>query len=340
VSTEFPDLDALLDRASDSASFERWLELARSTGWCERPVRLAGATHQIDPATGEVYSSYSTDAEPNGHLLKACGTRRATVCEPCSARYRADAWHLIVAGLRGGKGVPEDASTHPILFVTLTAPSFGPVHSRREGSGSARRCHPNRSEKCDHGHPILCHEAHEPDDARLGEPLCVDCFDFERAILWNAHATELWRRTTIGIQRELAKAMGCSRFADDARLSYAKVVEYQDRGSFTSTSSSASTGQPDRQSPHQPNSPPTISRRQSSVRAGGSMSSIPQHWGLPAKFDGASRSTSGESPSNPRPRAQWRLTSPSTPPSRPMPSVVSTIASTSRTWRRSIFDHT
>jgi hypothetical protein len=232
VSIGLPSLDSLLERASDSASFERWLELARSTGWCERPVRLAGATHQIDPATGEVYSSYSTDTEPDGHLLKACGTRRATVCEPCSARYRADAWHLIVAGLRGGKGVPQDASMHPILFVTLTAPSFGPVHSRRVGDGSARRCHPNRSERCGHGHPSRCREIHEPVDARLGEPLCVDCFDYERAILWNAHATELWRRTTIGIQRELAKVMGISgsRFADHALLSYAKVVEYQDRG--------------------------------------------------------------------------------------------------------------
>jgi excisionase family DNA binding protein len=193
---------------------------------------LAGATHEIDLATGEVYSSYSTDTEPDGHLLKACGTRRATVCEPCSARYRADAWHLIVAGLRGGKGVPEDASTHPILFVTLTAPSFGPVHSRRVGDGSARRCHPHRNERCDHGDLIRCHEVHEPEDARLGEPLCGDCFDYERAILWNAHATELWRRTTIGIQRELPKAidMGSSRFAGHARLSYVKVVEYQDRG--------------------------------------------------------------------------------------------------------------
>lgn len=225
-------LDLLLERASDSESFERWLDLARSTGWCEHPVRLAGATHQIDPTTGEIYSSYATDAEPDGHLLKACGTRRATMCEPCSARYRADAWHLIVAGLRGGKGVPEDTSTHPILFVTLTAPSFGPVHSRRVGDGSARRCHPSRGERCHHGHPIRCHEIHEPDDARLGEPLCVDFFDYEGAILWNAHATELWRRTSIGIQRELAKdvGIGSSQFPRHARLSYTKVVEYQDRG--------------------------------------------------------------------------------------------------------------
>ena len=232
MSFETSGLDSLLKRASDSESFERWLDMARSTGWCENPVRLTGTTHKIDPTTGETHSSYSADSEPDGHLLKACGTRRATVCEPCSARYRADAWHLIVAGLQGGKGVPEDASAHPILFVTLTAPSFGPVHSRRIAGGSARRCHPNRRERCHHGNPIRCPEIHEPDDARLGEPLCVDCFDYERAILWNAHATELWRRTTIGIQRDLAKAMGIvsSQFADHARVSYAKVVEYQERG--------------------------------------------------------------------------------------------------------------
>lgn len=206
--------------------------MARSTGWCENPVRLSGTTHEIDPATGEIYSTYSTDSEPDGHLLKACGTRRATVCEPCSARYRADAWHLIVAGLKGGKGVPEAASTHPILFVTLTAPSFGLVHSRRLTNESARRCRPGYRWECSHGRSIRCHEIHKRDDIRLGEPLCAACFDYERAILWNAHATELWRRTTIGVQRELAKAVGIasSRFADHARLSYAKVVEYQARG--------------------------------------------------------------------------------------------------------------
>jgi len=132
------DLDLLLNRASDPTEFERWLDLARSTGWCERPVRLAGTTHQIDPGTGEILYSYTTAAEPDGHLLKACGTRRATVCEPCSATYRADAWHLIAAGLRGGKGVPEDTATHPTLFVTLTAPSFGPVHRSRSGLRAGR----------------------------------------------------------------------------------------------------------------------------------------------------------------------------------------------------------
>lgn len=232
MSALITDVGFLLARAADPERFERWLEVARSAGWCEHPVRLSGTTRQIDPRTGEILSSYTTADEPDGKLLTACGTRRATSCEPCSAVYRADAWHLIAAGLRGGKGVPEEASTHPILFLTLTAPSFGRVHSRRDANGSARMCHPYGSSRCRHGRRIRCQLIHEPADEDLGEPLCPDCFDYTRAVLWNAHATELWRRTTIGIQRHLARliGVGSSRFTDHARLSYAKVVEYQDRG--------------------------------------------------------------------------------------------------------------
>ena len=39
------------------------------------------------------------------------------------------------SGLTGGKGVPATVAAHPCLFVTLTAPSFGPVHARREKNG-------------------------------------------------------------------------------------------------------------------------------------------------------------------------------------------------------------
>jgi replication initiator protein RepSA len=33
--------------------------------------------------------------------------RREAACGPCAERYRGDAYHLIVAGLRGGKGIPN-----------------------------------------------------------------------------------------------------------------------------------------------------------------------------------------------------------------------------------------
>ena len=44
---------------------------------------------------------------------------------------RQDAYHLIAAGLRGGKGVPDTVAVHPAVFATLIAPGFGVVHIRR-----------------------------------------------------------------------------------------------------------------------------------------------------------------------------------------------------------------
>ena len=64
-------------------------------------------------------------------LHVACGNRRETVCPACSQVYKRDARQLVRAGLAGGKGIPETITTHPCVFATLTAPSFGPVHARR-----------------------------------------------------------------------------------------------------------------------------------------------------------------------------------------------------------------
>jgi hypothetical protein len=52
------------------------------------------------------------------------------VCPACSDRYAADAFHLIRAGTSGGHGHETVADT-PRLFITLTAPGFGAVQSRR-----------------------------------------------------------------------------------------------------------------------------------------------------------------------------------------------------------------
>jgi hypothetical protein len=202
-------------------------------GHCARPVRLVGQVDEVDHQTGEVRESFSTDDEPDGILLKACGNRRASRCPSCSEVYRADAWQLIAAGLRGGKGLPETVANHPRLFVTFTAPSFGPVHARREHSGRALPCRPRDPRaRCPHGEPVGCWRRHEPDDDTLGTPLCRQCFDYEAAVLWNALAPELWRRTTIYLRRALARRAGISAadFRRSVRLSYAKVAEYQQRG--------------------------------------------------------------------------------------------------------------
>ncbi len=120
--------------------------------------------------------------------------------------YRADTYQLIRAGLTGGKGVPATVADHPCVFVTLTAPSFGPVHSRREKDGRLLRCRPRRSSRtCPHGIRMSCAEKHAPDDSRLGEPLCPECYDYTGSVLFNACAPELWRRFTITLRRTLAR---------------------------------------------------------------------------------------------------------------------------------------
>ncbi len=51
-------------------------------------------------------------------------------------------------------------------------------------------------------------------------------------MLWNAHAGALWRRFSIHLRREVAKRSGLTQraFRDHARISFAKVAEYQKRG--------------------------------------------------------------------------------------------------------------
>jgi hypothetical protein len=73
---------------------------------------------------------------------------------------------------------------------------------------------------------------HTTDDPALGQPLCPDCYDYTGAVLWQAHAGQLWHRFTLELRRQLARRAGMSRRRFDAqtRVSFAKVAEYQRRG--------------------------------------------------------------------------------------------------------------
>src|SRR5262245_47675401 len=187
-----------------------WRDAARRVGNCAHPVRLRGQVHQVDRATGELREVYATDREPDGLLRKPCGNRRASVCPACAEVYRQDAYQLLRAGLAGGKGVPESVAEHPALFVTFTAPSFGPVHTYRTNrAGRLLPCHPRRRpEVCPHGVRLDCRRVHPAGDPRVGEPLCARCYQYAAHVLFNAIAPELWRRTTIYLPRALAHAAG------------------------------------------------------------------------------------------------------------------------------------
>ncbi|GAB2674715.1 replication initiator [Thalassiella azotivora] len=219
-----------------AGSLERWGEQASSCGFCARPVRLRGSATTVDRATGEVLSAYDSAAEPDGVLYVRCGNRRAAVCRSCSHEYKGDMWHLLAAGAAGGmKGVPTSVAAHPLVFATVTAPGFGPVHTtRRDRAGKAGRCRPFRrgGRLCAHGRPTWCARVHGEDDPVLGQPICADCYDYDAHVVWQWWSPELWRRFTIALHRTLAGRLGVrqSDLMDLVRVSFAKVAEFQRRG--------------------------------------------------------------------------------------------------------------
>jgi hypothetical protein len=219
----------LLERAARD-DYDQWLSTALQAGGCVQPIRLRGTVTDLDAATGEVLRSLDTEDLPDKTIYMPCGDRRESVCPPCAETYRTDTYQLIRTGLAGGKGVPESVAGHPCVFATFTAPSFGPVHTRVvTAGGKVALCRPRRNANyCPHGRRISCGQRHKDGDACLGKPLCPDCYDYNSAVVWNAHAPELWRRTIIGIRRRLAKV--AREHGARVNLSYAKVAEFQRRG--------------------------------------------------------------------------------------------------------------
>jgi hypothetical protein len=215
-------------RHSRRGALDGFLAQGDGCGWCRQPVRLRGyAATAIDGERSHVFSSA---AQPDGVVLKACGSRSELRCPACAAVYRGDARHLVRAGLEGGKGVDEAVATHPAVFITLTAPSFGAVHGLRVGGPC--RPSPKAANRCRHGCLLGCPSRHHASDPVLGTPLCPDCFDYEGAVLHNASTPELWRRTTIYVQRHLAGVLGCTQsdVRRTVRLASCRVAEFQRRG--------------------------------------------------------------------------------------------------------------
>jgi hypothetical protein len=196
-------------------------------GWCRCPIRLRGFV--VSGRPGEQTVTFSSGSLPEGVVLMACGSRSEIRCPSCAAIYRGDSRHLVRAGLEGGKGVDEAIALHPAVFLTLTAPGFGAVHT---ASGTSP-CHAGGVPAlCVHRRPEACSAAHGRHGELVGTPLCTDCYDDVGAVLQTASTPELWRRTMIYARRQLAAVLGCTQ-ADTGRmagLSFCRVAEFQRRG--------------------------------------------------------------------------------------------------------------
>jgi hypothetical protein len=235
-----------LTALTDLGAWERQFSDADA---CSHPIRLTGKVTAIDRVTGETADLFKTwttievpAAEGDTETVKVddplyvdCGNRREEICPHCSRVYKRDARQVVLSGLSGGKGVPDSVAEHPCVFATFTAPSFGPVHARRERNGKVLPCRPRRDaakRACPHGHDISCNVRHSPDDPRLGRPMCPDCYDYESAVVFNAGAPKLWQRFLTYLPRHLARAAGI-RVKDCRELvrhRCVKVYEYQLRG--------------------------------------------------------------------------------------------------------------
>ncbi|MEN4475492.1 replication initiator [Mycolicibacterium cosmeticum] len=207
-------------RRAASMGYDSWWRRAESVGFCAHPIQLIGA------------DEYGRERV----VWTRCNNRRAHICPSCSDLYARDTWQLVHAGAAGGHhGMPTEVADHPQVFVTLTAPSFGAVHtattSRDKSSQVCRDQHRiGGYRRCAHGKPLWCSMSHDRGDERVGQPPCPECYDYAGHVLFTWHLPELWRRFTITLRRALRKKLKAARVdPDTVRVSFIKIVELQAR---------------------------------------------------------------------------------------------------------------
>jgi hypothetical protein len=154
---------------------------------CTRPIALKGVSDGNSP-TGEILEL---------KVETACGTRLASKCPPCSETYKGRAQIII------GAGLPEPGELARAAFVTLTAPSFGPVH--RFG-------------------PCICTRTHAANEVGIiGAPLNPARYDYAGAVAWHDALPALWAVT----RRRIRVALMALPGAEIVVL--LRAVEYQKR---------------------------------------------------------------------------------------------------------------
>lgn len=215
--------DTIFDQLGAQIDREVVNSIARRAKWCAQPIFLIDSKKVQSNADPDTYGKF---------FILGCNNRRISACEPCSQRYKRDVQELTRAGMRGGKGVPEHVATHPMIFGTLTAPSFGTVHRATYDEDPKSSCHPQKSPPCWHGTKTSCMSRHGQDDLEVGTPLCYDCYDYHGAVLWNAIFGELWRLFLIQFERQLAKEANItvSALKEVVEVNFVKVAEFQRRG--------------------------------------------------------------------------------------------------------------
>ena len=90
------------------------------------------------------------------------------------------------------------------MFVTLTAPSFGAVHTTCDDTHGTGALSPGpRRRPALPARETAVVQTTTVTMTAVGQPLCADCYDYTGHVLFAWHAPELWRRFTITLRRLL-----------------------------------------------------------------------------------------------------------------------------------------
>ena len=223
------------------------------------PTRSSGSASSAScarPATAGGRSGCAARSTRDRH-----GDRRGADVFSTAARARRDAAEVLRQPPRGGLPVVRARSTAATrssssppacaaarasrsrsssircVFVTLTAPSFGPVHSRRaERDGKARRCRPRRD-----GAGLPARRAalvRRGPRRRMIRGSASRCARTASTTSRRCCGTR-WRRSCGAARRSRSRASSRAwsgvtqrRLRERVRVSYVKVAEYQRRGAL------------------------------------------------------------------------------------------------------------
>lgn len=140
---------------------------------------------------------------------RRCQSKDFEKCYSCALLYRRDTLDIIFSGITKPDADKFDGknsgATQKFYFVTLTAPSFGSIHSIKSN-----------------GKTCNCGVRHGERDSLLGTAIKTSSkdYDYSGAIQWNFRANELWRETTEKMNRLLPAS------------EWVAVREWQKRGSL------------------------------------------------------------------------------------------------------------
>lgn len=231
-----PTIDQRIAFFAKRPYYNEWKIAVETAGMCRNPVHIRPV---ID---GEPLGSegLAMTTYRNTYSMR-CLSRRVGVCPSCSMLYKIDVDLLAELGLNG---VYE---THQKWFVTLTAPSFGLVHSahmrkakpakngKKAQPAKPARCHGGPNRYCEHSTKISCGQIHGKDDAIVATPMCPLCYETAGQVLWNALFGKGWHGfEATYLHRRLAKAVGLTEaeFRSKVKIDYFKTVEPQRRGAM------------------------------------------------------------------------------------------------------------